>query len=286
MGSKTEIEWTDSTFNPWIGCTKVSAGCDHCYAEALSTRYGWVEWGAHGVRRRTSPANWRKPLAWQKQAKAAGVRRRAFCASLADVFDNRAPDGAREDLWELIRRTPDIDWQLLTKRPQNVPNRLPADWGDGYPNVWLGITAENQEEYDRRWPVLASIPAAVLFVSYEPAVGPLDLGDDPEAVPDWIIWGGESGPRARVMDPDWARQLTRQCQDFYVDVFGKQWGSYRSNPHVFERGLPIAEAKRLDPPTNGKGGALLDGRLWRQFPTAMASYGRKCVGTIAGRQAL
>lgn len=266
----SRIEWTDHTFNPWIGCTRVSAGCDHCYAEALSTRYGWVEWGPRGQRRRTSPSTWSKPLAWQRRADADGVRRRVFCASLADVFDNRAPDGAREQLWELIDRCPSLDWQLLTKRPQNIRRCLPASWGDGWRHVWLGITAENQTEYDRRWPVLAAIPAAVRFVSYEPAVGALSLAGH-DAVPDWLIWGGESGPRARPMKPDWARRITAECGEREIACFGKQWGSYASSPLVQERGLSASEARRLDPPTNGKGGALLDGRLWREFPPSPAS---------------
>ena len=188
-----------------------------------------------------------------------------FCASLADIFDIEAPAGARADLWTLIRETPALDWQLLTKRPQNIADMLPADWGDGWPHVWLGATTEDQPTYDLRWPVLAAVPAAVRFISYEPAIGPLDMyGWD--SYPDWVIWGGESGPKARCMDPEWARAITRQCRLNDIRVFGKQWGTYESNPVVIEQFGSIQEAERLDPRSNGKGGALLDGRLWREFP--------------------
>ena len=178
MAETTKISWTDSTFNPWIGCTNVSPGCDHCYAEALNDRHQWTEWGPHGKRHRTT-TSWRNPAQWQNRAAAFarehGRRQRVFCASLADVFDNQVPAEWREDLFALIRRCPDLDWQLLTKRPQNIAKFLPPDWGDGYPNVWLGATAESQAYFDQRWPVLARTPAAVRFVSYEPAIGPLCL---------------------------------------------------------------------------------------------------------------
>ena len=156
MAENTTISWASHTFNPWIGCQKVSDGCSSCYAEALmDTRFGKVQWGPDGERKLTSDANWRKPLAWNRKAAAAGERPRVFCASLADVFDNKAPEGARERLWQLIADTPNLDWLLLTKRPQNIARMLPYGWGDGWPNVWLGTSTENQEEYDRRWPILA-----------------------------------------------------------------------------------------------------------------------------------
>lgn len=227
MGT-TKIEWTASiapdgtivpgyTFNPVIGCQNVSPGCDHCYAEAMTNRYGWTEWGPHGVRKRTSDANWRKPLQWAKQAR--GTRPRVFCASLADVFDNRWPAGARPDLFSLIRKTPELDWLLLTKRPQNISKMLPPDWGDGYRNVWLGTTCEDQERYDLRWPVLANIPARIRFISYEPAIGPLTYI---WGKPDWIICGGESGPGARDMDPAWAGTVRDQCAASGIAFFMKQ----------------------------------------------------------------
>ena len=265
MGAMTRIEWTDHTFNPWIGCTRVSEGCRHCYAESLSTRYGWVEWGAGQTRKRTSDANWRKPLAWNRAAEKSGVRRRVFCASLADVFDHEAPDGARADLWDLIRECPELDWQLLTKRPQNIAQYLPDDWGEGWTHVWIGTTTEDQEAYNRRWPILSFVPAAIRFISYEPAIGPLRFLRG-ATVPDWIIIGGESGPGARVMDPDWARDIVGACNFIGIPAFLKQWGTYQSNPVVFEYGLDQATAELLDPKSNGKGGALLNGKLVRRFP--------------------
>jgi protein gp37 len=267
MAERSKIEWTDSTFNPWIGCTNISPGCDHCYAEAQNKYRGWAEWGPHGERRRTSDANWKKPLQWNAAADLflteTGRRRRVFCASLADVFDNQAPDQWRSALFDLIRSTPKLDWQLLTKRPQNVSKMLPSDWGRGYPNVWLGATAEDEIRYQQRWPALARIPAVVRFVSYEPAIGP--LGDPgPGAVPDWIISGGESGPRARPMAASWARQVRDACTARGIAYLHKQWGSYQNNPLVAERGMSIEDAKATD--CEGKGGARLDDRLHRDFP--------------------
>jgi protein gp37 len=143
---------------------------------------------------------------------------------------------------------------------------LPPDWVDHYSNVWLGTTAEDAERFRARWPILARIPAAMRFVSYEPAIGPIGALDIGERLPDWVICGGESGGRARLMNPSWARHVRDQCATLGVAFFHKQWGTYRSNPFAQERGLSSAEAKRRDPPTNGKGGALLDGRLHRDFP--------------------
>lgn len=240
MAENSKIEWTDHTFNPWVGCTKVSPACDHCYAEGWAKRSGMVKWG--GPRKRTSEANWKKPAKWNREAKAAGVRRRVFCASLADVFDNQVPNEWREELWCLIRTTPHLDWLLLTKRPQNIAKMLPVDWnsgaGQGYFNVWLGTTAENQAEADKRIPHLQRIPAAVRFLSCEPLLAPLDLDRggfsflrrlvDPsnrsnvyEPV-NWVICGGESGHGARDMDADWARELRDDCKSAGVAFFMKQ----------------------------------------------------------------
>lgn len=264
MVENSKIEWTDHTFNPWIGCTKVSAACDNCYAETWDKRFNGERWGAHAARTRTSAANWRKPLAWDRQAAAEGVRRRVFCASLADVFDNHKsidPEW-RADLWELIQETQNLDWLLLTKRPQNIKKFLPDEWDGGvwgwpWSNVWLGTTVENQEEADRRIPHLLSVPAVVHFVSCEPLLGQLDLtpwlwgrekpcGGCPKDVDcecgfkprrefsdetslDWVICGGESGRNARPMHPDWARSLRDQCRDAGVAFFMKQWGEWASN---------------------------------------------------------
>jgi protein gp37 len=220
MAEHTKIEWTDHTFNPWIGCQKVSPGCDHCYAEAQNAFRKWTaggKWGPHAERHRTSKAYWRQPYRWAKQAN--GRRPRVFCASLADWLDNKVPATWRDDLIALIEATPALDWLLLTKRIENF-GRLVPSWRDGPPpNVWLGVTAEDGEHYHRRWSILADIPAVVRFISYEPALGLLELG---EPLPDWIICGGESGPGARTMDPAWARSLRDQCSALRVAFFMKQ----------------------------------------------------------------
>jgi len=191
----------------------------------MDHRYGRVQWGPHGQRLRTSDANWRKPRQWAKAVN--GMRSRVFCASLADVFDNKAPAGARGDLLDLIRDTPQLDWLLLTKRPENIAKMLPADWGAGWPNVWFGTTCEDQQHFDRRWPILRAVPAAVRFISYEPALGPLAIGS---ARPDWIICGGESGAGARYMDPAWARALRDDCAAAGVGFFFKQMTGKRAIP--------------------------------------------------------
>lgn len=243
MAENSKIEWTHHTFNPWIGCQKVGPGCDHCYAEAMmDTRLGRVEWGPHAARSRTSHSYWRKPLAWSAAAKAAGQRHRVFCASLADVFDNHAsilPEW-RDDLWSLIAATPHLDWMLLTKRPGNIANMLPVpfDFEKQYPNVWLGCTVVNQAEADRDVPKLLAVPAAVRFLSMEPLLGQVDLtrwiGVEGDGAGvgfglDLVICGGESGPGARPMHPDWARSLRDQCVAAGVPFFFKQWGEWESS---------------------------------------------------------
>jgi protein gp37 len=198
----------------------------------LDHRYHRVEWGPHGERKRTSPANWRKPLQWAREAN--GTRPKVFCASLADVFDNRAPAGARDDLWALIRATPELHWMLLTKRPENIIRMLPADWGDGWSNIWLGTTCEDQAHFERRWPILRNVPAVIRFISYEPALGPLVIGD---THPDWIICGGESGAgeRTRYMEPVWAYNLRDECGSKGIAFFLKQMTKEAADPRRFAR---------------------------------------------------
>lgn len=241
MAENSNIEWTDHTFNPWVGCTKISAACDNCYAESWAKRSGLVSWG--GPRRRTSEANWRKPIKWNANAKDQDIRYRVFCASLADAFDNQVEGLWRRDLWLLIHATPHLDWLLLTKRPQNIWRFLPNSWGDkGWHNVWLGTTVENQEEADKRIPRLLDIPARVRFLSCEPLLGPLFLGG---MTPDWVIAGGESGPGHRTPDPNWFRGLRDQCSVAGIPFLFKQWGGR----------------------TPKAGGRTLDGRTHDQYPS-------------------
>jgi protein gp37 len=247
MAEDSKIEWTDHTFNPWIGCQKVGPGCDNCYAEAGDARFnGGVakHWGPGAPRRRTAQANWNKPRSWARKAAAFaaahGRRQRVFCASWADVFDNAVDPQWRADLFDLIRATPELDWLLLTKRIGNVADMLPPDWGDGWPNVWLGATVVNQAEADRDIPKLLRTPAALRFLSVEPMLGMIDLtairrtGADGFMRPldgrfnriDWVICGGESGAGARPMHPDWARSLRDQCAAAGTPFFFKQWGEW------------------------------------------------------------
>ncbi len=233
MAENSKIEWTDHTFNPWIGCQKVSPGCDHCYAEALSNRYGWTTWGPHGERKRTSEANWKKPRQWAKAARGTGKRPRVFCASLADVFDNQVPSEWRSDLFDLIAATPELDWLLLTKRPENLARMYPTgEW----PNIWLGTTCESQEHADRRIPLLLGARAHLHFLSCEPLIGGIsfrwakwDEWDRDEIdhldglrMLDWIIVGGESGPGARDMPAEWAATIRDECAEADVAFFMKQ----------------------------------------------------------------
>ncbi len=264
MGKDSQIEWTDHTFNPWIGCTKVSPACDHCYAEAWDRRYNsGKHWVLGAKRHKTSVANWYKPVKWDKEAAEKGVRYKVFCASLADVFDNKVDPAWRNDLWDLIRSTPNLDWLLLTKRPQNIADMLPDDWGKGYPNVWLGVTVENQEEADRRIPHLLQIPAVIRFLSCEPLLGEVDLWKPEYRCPDgspghgsafawghgikWVIAGGESGHNYRESKIDWFRNLRDQCIAGNAAFMFKQWGG-RNRSDIKLKGRDI------------------DGKIWNQYP--------------------
>lgn len=267
MGA-TSIQWTDFTFNPWVGCQRVSPGCTNCYAEAYDKRVGGVpkarrdhyaaltslgralkpgepllRWGPTAPRARTSPANWRLPLKWHREARKAdedavaglrspdGVRRRVFCASLADVFEDRPElEPWRVDLFNLIDDTPHLDWLLLTKRPENIWRLMPdpaigkrIKLFDGHlarHNVWLGTTVEDQQRANERLPHLVAAPAVVRFLSCEPLLEAVDLSqwldEDRNGFAhhiDWVIIGGESGGKARPFQTDWAISLINQCRD-------------------------------------------------------------------------
>lgn len=264
MGENSAISWTDHTFNPWLGCSKVSPACANCYAESWAKRTGIVKWGDSAARRRTSESNWRQPLKWNREALNAGERKRVFCASLADVFEDR-PELTpwRKDLFDLIRATSSLDWLLLTKRPHNIPFMLKAAnaCGEDCPaNVWFGTTVEN-DEYSARIDDLIEAAgefASVLFLSCEPLLGPLNLkanqrwqmerGGYRPLIDDiqWVICGGESGAKHRGLSLDYARTLRDQCLEAGVPYFFKQHGGR----------------------TPDAGGCLLDGREWKEFPKA------------------
>jgi len=260
MSANTKIEWADHTFNPWIGCTKVGPGCDNCYAKAdFEDRKHRVTWGAGQARSRTK--TWGDPVRWNKQHLSFGIKhgrkQRVFCASLADVFDNEVSENWRIDLFSLIEETPNLDWLLLTKRIGNASRMVPwSACSEPFANVWIGATICTQEEADRDIPKLLAVPAAQRFVSMEPLLGPVDLGlcdcdmgsrPGPNGLGgvtcsrcnggggrmlDWVIVGGESGPNARPMHPDWVRSLRDQCQAAGVPFLFKQWGEWVDERHA------------------------------------------------------
>lgn len=277
-GSK--IEWCDHTFNPWVGCTKVSPGCAHCYAEAMNKRFKGGNWGPGAPRRRTSEANWRKPVQWNKTAEKQQQlpipenggrfrRPRVFCASMADWLDEEVPIDWLADLLALIRKTPHLDWLLLTKRPEKWDDRIGEvlcgltgdaydwlwDWIAAEPphNVWIGTTVEDQARADERIPELLKIPAPVRFLSCEPLLGPLDLYENQDgfygSIPDgihWVICGGESGPGCRPMEKAWAASLRLDCRGAAVPFFMKQLGGHPDKRHAWED-LPLSLQVRQFP---------------------------------------
>jgi protein gp37 len=249
MADRTAIQWTDATFNPWWGCERVSPACAHCYADTLARRYGHSLWGGDSPRRFLSEQHWRQPLRWNRLAEERGEPTKVFCASMADVFEDRAELRPwRERLWTVIEETPMLHWQLLTKRPENVAAMVP--WTEEWPtNVWIGTSVENSR-HTFRVDVLRELPAVVRFISAEPLLGSLFLNGTPNRRPleltgvDWVIAGGESGHRYRPVDLDWVRELRDACQSAKVPFFYKQRGGR----------------------TSKSGGRELDGRTWGEFP--------------------
>lgn len=242
MGKDSAISWTHHTFSPWWGCVEVSPACDNCYARDLAHRWGFEVWGTDAPRRFFGDKHWNEPLKWDKAAKKAGERHRVFCASMADICEDRADlNPHRERLWKLIEATPNLDWMLLTKRPENYRKMLPAHWTIGEnpqrPNVWLGTTAENQRRADERIPELFTVRAAVYWISAEPLLEAIDFGKywsrEVETGQlssafvhgvDWVIVGGESGSHSKRMALEWARDIKRQCGENGAAFHFKQKG--------------------------------------------------------------
>lgn len=225
-------------------------GAFNCYAETGSARYGHTVWGPTAPRRTFGEAHWKEPLKWNRQAQQEKKRSRVFCSSMCDIFeDHKTIERERAKLWPLIRETPWLDWQLLTKRIERVKDNLPADWGtEGYPNVWMGTSVENQHWADIRIPILLQIPAVVRFISYEPALGPVGLaryfprtGNKPTPGIDWVICGGESGPGFRPMDVEWARSVRDQCKAAGVAYFFKQSAAPRTEMGIQLDGKVVRE---------------------------------------------
>jgi protein gp37 len=241
----SNISWTHNTFNPWKGCAKVARGCKNCYAEKYSKRNPGVfgTWGPNGARVITAESGWRKPVTWDREAARAGKRLRVFCGSLCDVFEEDRPDliPPRRRLLELIHNTPNLDWLLLTKRPEQIP--LMMQWGE-WPNVWLGTSvAERKDLVNMNFlrDTTSTIKCPVRFVSAEPLVK--DLGEVDLTDIQWLIVGGESGPRHDDMDHEWARSLREQCKSAGVAFFFKQSSGHKSGT-----------------------GTLLDGKTYHRFP--------------------
>lgn len=268
----TSIEWTQHTWNPFVGCTIKSAGCTNCYAMRQAYRLehafdfaayrgttrkvnGNIVWT--GRINRSSDAKMNEPLRIPKPAMI-------FVNSMSDFWHEGAEDRWRAEALDIMRACPQHAFQVLTKRPENIAPILTRMGVTALPdNLWLGCTIEDHRVAERAG-TLARVRARVRFLSVEPMTakpGTLDL-----AGIHWMIGGGESGPGARPMRPEWARTLRDQADAAGVAFFWKQYGAYRNNPLVAESGMTEAEARQIDPPENGKGGGLLDGRLWREFP--------------------
>lgn len=242
MAANSQIGWTDHTFNFWWGCTKVSEECRHCYIEAIMKRAGIAAPFGGPIRTK----NWSTPLRWHRKAARDRVRRRVFTCSMSDFFHPGA-DAWRAEAWQLIAECRNLDWLILTKRPEQVSTCLPSDWGgQGYRHVWLGVTCGHSDSYERV-SRLIEIPAAVRFVSAEPLLGPLDLRAYLPQI-DWVITGCEQAARKkrRVMKLDWVRDIDRQCQQTDTAHFFKQY-------YQDERGTPCTDG-------------VLDGVVRQDFP--------------------
>lgn len=240
MSDKTIIAWTQRTWNPWRGCTKVSPGCKNCYMFTAQERYG------QDPRKVIRTGTWGDPPKWQRAAAASGITERVFTCSWSDWFHADA-DTWRDDAWEVIRRTPNLIYQILTKRPERIADHLPRDWGDGWQNVWLGTSIESNG-YVHRAGFLRNIPAVVRFVSYEPALGSLDRLSLSGI--DWLICGGESGPGYRPMPIEWPRQIRKACKESGTAFFFKQSAAPRTET-----------------------GIELDGEIVRNYPTPRIRQG-------------
>ena len=250
MSEMTIIAWTDHTFNPWMGCTKISEGCRNCYAATLTkNRMGLSLWGNHAPRQLTK-APWQNVRQWNKLASSGdagvmgfGAPKLCFTGSLMDWAEDRDDlIDIRRDMWALIRECDHLHFQMLTKRPENILRFLPDDWGNGYSNVWIGTTIEDMRVAHRA-DYLREVPAVVRFVSYEPAIGPLnDL--DLSGI-DWVIYGGESGPGHRPEDKQWARDMKAMCEECDVAFFHKQSAGYRTELGIDLDGEIIRKFPRI-----------------------------------------
>jgi len=246
MGKNSAISWTTHTFNPWWGCQRVSPGCEHCYAETLDARwYDGAYWGSMNGRKEMKPAYWNQVYGWNIKAQKSDKPTLVFCASMADVFEDRPElSPLRGVLWKLIRDTPDLTWLLLTKRPENVARLVPEDWlVDYFPsNVWLGVSVENQAYIHR----VAQIEDFRVnrFVSVEPMLGHVDFQKYWWAV-DWVICGGESGMGCRPMESSWAMGLMNACEYRHIPFFMKQLGGHPDKRDDMKKWIDIFQVQQF-----------------------------------------
>jgi protein gp37 len=231
MGKYTGITWTDHTWNPWIGCTKVSEGCRNCYMYRDAKRYGFDP----EKLRVTKPATFNSPKNWKD-----GM---VFVCSWSDFFRPDVPVEWLDAAWKIMKDCTHLTFQLCTKRPQEISMALPREWGNGSPNVWLGVTVEDQKHTDRIG-LLDDIPAVIKFISYEPAIEAVDFYNYKF---DWLISGGESGPDARLADMQWFRDTRNYCRSIGAAYFHKQNGGTQKLNGVW-------------------GGDLIDGVQYHEFP--------------------
>jgi protein gp37 len=301
MAENSAIEWTEHTHNEWVGCAKESPACTNCYAESWARRTGQTGlW--RGDRRLTTEQNRRKPFAWNRAAEKAGVPARVFCSSLADVFeDHPSLPPWRAGLWQTVEQTPSLRWLLLTKRPQNILDMVPASWRARWPeHVWVGTTVESQKYADERIPELLAVPAPVRFLSVEPMLGALNINaglftqppvGEPDESPEaaglwtgprslgaaglqWVICGGESGAKARAMDPAWVTSLRDQCLSAGVPFLFKQWGNWAPHPDRSSPWAGVGSTTTTAPSgvlmvrhaDKHAAGRTLEGRTWDEVP--------------------
>lgn len=305
----TKIEWTATplpdgtvmpgyTFNPWIGCTKVSEECKFCYAENLmAVRYGRVKWGAAGTRSRTSDVNWKKVHQWDRfsweirKKHGPQYRLKVFCASLADIFEGpetinsekeyEVVKRARAEFWMLIAGMPNLDFLILTKRPENIMQMVPEHWKDvKFPeNVWIGTSIGTQGVLEERLHHLARVPAKIRFLSMEPLIEGVTMRG--ATFVDWVIVGGESGHGARPMHPDWARSIRDWCKETETPYFFKQWGEWMPteirNAHQKNEIVLLPDGSQMAMTTNPRAvvmrnvgkhaaGRELDGKTYSEYP--------------------
>ncbi len=265
MAENSKIEWTNHTWNPWIGCTKVSLACANCYAEdMMDHRYGKARWGAGEDRVRTSAHNWNEPLRWNRKAAAAGKIETVFCLSLGDIWDNEVDPLWRRQAFEVMEKTPNLLYLLLSKRIGNAVKMCDPWAGERLPpqNVAIGATVVNPDEWGRDMPKLAHAATLLTprftFASVEPMLGGINARG---ILPGWVICGGESGPNARPTHIEWARSLRDQCAAANVPFFFKQWGEWAPDD-------PLANHTSMRRVGKARSGHLLDGQEWHQFPEA------------------